>query len=222
MALIVKRLVFLANSRKPGGRCIAGREWIDESAGAWVRPIGDQENQAVSELERQYRGGREPSVLDIVDIPLLKPAPSSHQRENWTILPNRRWRRVSRLTYDYLDDLLDLYEPIWIDGFSSGSGLNNRVPEDDASQLEDSLRFIQVSDLQVEVRDYFGRRVQGQFSYHGSSYLLRVTDPICEDEYAGRPCGIYDVGEAYLTISLGESFDDGYCYKLIAAVIRPT
>ena len=221
MALIVKRLVFLANSRKPGGRCIAGREWIDKSAGAWVRPIGEQENQAVSVLERQYRGGREPSVLDIADVPLLKPVPSNHQRENWTIAPNRRWRKVSRLTYDYLDDLLDPCEPLWIDGFRSGIGLNNRVPEDDASQLEDSLRFIQVSDFQVEVQDYFGWRVDGHFTYHGASYLLKITDPIFEAAYDRRQARVYDVGEAYLTISLGESFD-GYCYKLIAAVIRPT
>ena len=216
-----KRVVCLANSRKGGDRCIAGREWVDETAGAWVRPIGDQENQAVSDLERQYRGGREPRVLDIIDIPLLEPVPSRHQRENWTISPDRRWRRVGKLTHDYLDDLLDSIAPLWIDGFSSGSGLNNRVPENVAGQLEDSLRLIRVSDLQVEVRDYFGRRVQGQFSFHGSSYLLRVTDPICEDDYVQRPEGNYDVGEAYLTISLGESYNDGYCYKLIAAVIRP-
>ena len=32
--------------------------------------------------------------------------------------------------------------------------------------------------------------------------------------------GEYELGESYLTVSLGEPFD-GYCYKLIAAVIEP-
>lgn len=35
-----KRIVVLANSRKPPGRCIAGIELIDGEPADWVRPVG--------------------------------------------------------------------------------------------------------------------------------------------------------------------------------------
>ena len=36
----VKRIVCLANSRKRGGRCVAGKELLaDGRAGGWIRPV---------------------------------------------------------------------------------------------------------------------------------------------------------------------------------------
>lgn len=63
------------------------------------------------------------------------------------------------------------------------------------------------------------RRVQGRFKYDGTEYRLWVTDPIYEKSYLARSDGQYEVGESYLTVSLGEPHNDA-CYKLIAAVIR--
>ena len=37
--------------------------------------------------------------------------------------------------------------------------------------------------------------------------------------YLAQPDGNYEIGECYLTVSLGEPFGDA-CYKLIAAVIE--
>jgi len=48
-----------------------------------------------------------------------------------------------------------------------------------------------------------------------------VTDPVIEREYLAKDDGDHGLGECYLTMSLGERSDDGYCYKLIAAVISP-
>jgi hypothetical protein len=45
-----------------------------------------------------------------------------------------------------------------------------------------------------------------------------VTDPIVERQYLAQPDGDHAVGEAYLTISIGEPYQD-YCYKLVATVI---
>ena len=33
--------------------------------------------------------------------------------------------------------------------------------------------------------------------------------------------GEYRIGEAYVTVSLAEPHEDGYSYKLVAAIIRP-
>ncbi len=63
------------------------------------------------------------------------------------------------------------------------------------------------------------RRAQARFSFDGNEYALWGTDPIIEREYLARVDGDYSLGESYLTISLGEPFE-GYCYKLVAAVIQ--
>jgi hypothetical protein len=49
-------------------------------------------------------------------------------------------------------------------------------------------------------------------------YWLWVTDPIAERRYLPESDGEYAVGEAYLTISIGEPYQD-YCYRLVATVI---
>jgi len=52
----------------------------------------------------------------------------------------------------------------------------------------------------------------------GDEYALWVTDPSYERSYLARPDGDYEIGESFLTISLGEPFND-CCYKLVAAII---
>ena len=63
------------------------------------------------------------------------------------------------------------------------------------------------------------RRVQGRFGHAGRQYALWVTDPVCERRYLAKLDGDYRFGRCFLTISLGEPFQE-HCYKLIAAVIE--
>jgi len=65
-----------------------------------------------------------------------------------------------------------------------------------------------------------GKKVRARFTYHDASYLLSVTDPVIERAYLLEDHGEYTLTDKalYLTVSLGEPFD-GYCYKLVAAVI---
>ena len=93
---IVKRILCLANSRKGGDRCIAGREILpDGRPGPWVRPVSSRANEAVSKRERRYRDGSEPRLLDVVDVPVIKAHPSEYQSENWLLDPGRRWERIT-------------------------------------------------------------------------------------------------------------------------------
>lgn len=91
---VVERLVCLANSRKLSGRCVAGKELIDEVAGPWVRPVSDRPKEEVSEDERQYEDGSDPRVLDIIDVPLTAPRPKAYQSENWLLEPEEYWKRA--------------------------------------------------------------------------------------------------------------------------------
>ena len=61
--------------------------------------------------------------------------------------------------------------------------------------------------------------MQGRFRHHGTEYHLWITDPLYEREYLAKPNGHYEIGESFLTVSLGEPFNDA-CYKLIAAIVE--
>ena len=222
----IKRIVCLANSRKRSGRCIAGKEILgDGRSGAWVRPVSDRATGEVSEDERQYEDGSDPSVLDVIDVPVLDAQPSSFQRENWLLDPKYYWSKIRSMTRNDLADFVDPATPLWVNGYRTYNGRNDRIPLDEADDLDSSLRLIKVDRLDLIVaqpgrafNDY-RRRVQGRFTYSDVDYWLRVTDPVYERRYLSQPDGNYEIGESYLTVSLGESYQ-GYSYKLIAAVIE--
>lgn len=222
----VKRIVCLANSRKTSGRCVAGKEWSGGAAGAWLRPVSGRTTQEVSLEERRYEDGTDPAVLDLIDVPLLNATPGSFQVENWLLDPEQYWRRVGRLPFDELPRLLDAPDKLWLNGFSTGAGLNDRTPEAEAQKLGGSLYLLKLDAATLKVfapgADFGNpkRRVQMRFRHNGIEYELWVTDPNVERRYLAKQNGDYDVGECYATTSLGEAHE-GYCYKLVAAVILP-
>lgn len=224
---VVKRIVCLANSRKRSERCIAGIEIDHDGKGVgWIRPISARPSREVSKYERQYRDGSDPRVLDIVNVPLLNPLPHEYQQENWLLDPKYRWERVGRLRWDELKRLADPPSPLWINSYHTLYGRNDKIPYEQAVRLKNSLRLLRVERLVLAVFSPYAafndtkRRVQGQFTHHGVEYRLWVTDPIYEVAYLAKPDGRYELGECFLTVSLGEPYQ-GDCYKLIAAIIEP-
>lgn len=221
-----KRIVCLANSRKHNGRCIAGIELIDRQPSHWVRPVSNRPGAEVSEYERQYPDGSDPRVLDLMEVPLLGPAPDGYQTENWLLDPESYWMPKGRVSWAQLAHFEDVEGPLWpSDAPSTFHGVNDRVRASEADRFDHSLRLIRVADLTIRVfapSAAFNnpkRRVQGRFTYLGLSYGVWVTDPVAERLYLGQPDGAYEIGDCYVTMSLGERSDDGYCYKLIAALI---
>ena len=225
-ATTVRRIVCLANSRKRGGRCVAGKELrADGKGGSWLRPVSARENEEVSLRERSYANGGDPEILDLIDVPLLNPRPKTYQRENWLLDPTRRWSRVGQANRADLHRLTDRDEPLWINGHSTHSGRNDRIPVGETAAIDNSLRLIRVDALTVTVSeparpsaDY--PILRGSFNHCGDEYNLRVTDAESENGSVELAYGDYHVGERYLVISLGEPYD-GYAYKLIATIIRP-
>ena len=221
----VKRIVCLANSRKLNGRCVAGIEFSGSETGEWIRPVSDREHGEVSEYERQYQDGSDPRVLYILDVPLLTPCPKGCQQENWLLDPDEYWVKIGRVTWNDLGRLAEPAAALWINGHSTYNGLNDKVPLSLADGLDSSLRLVHVNRATLSVfkpGEAFGnpkRRVQGRFTHHGTGYQLWVTDPRYERTLLGKPDGDYELGESYVTVSLGEPHNDA-CYKLIAAIIE--
>jgi hypothetical protein len=221
----VKRIVCLANSRKLNGRCVAGIELSGGRRVGWIRPVSAREHEEVSEYERQYEDGSDPRVLDIMDVPLLSPRPKGYQKENWLLDPDAYWVKIGRVAWGDLGAVADPVEPLWIDGHSTYNGQNDRIPLPFANTLVCSLRLVRVDQLALSVfkpGEAFGnpkRRVQGRFRHGGTEYRLWVTDPGYEREYLAKPDGDYEIGESFLSVSLGEPYNDA-CYKLIAAIMQ--
>jgi len=55
---------------------------------------------------------------------------------------------------------------------------------------------------------------------NGHQYRLTITDPKFEREHLKKSNGIYSVQHenVYMCVSIGEPYE-GYCYKLVAAII---
>jgi hypothetical protein len=224
----VKRIVCLANSKKMSGRCIAGREIREGSAGPWIRPVSNRQNEEVSENERQYKDGSDPRLLDVIEVPLLQPIPHACQTENWLLDPNRYWRRIGRANWNELQAYVEDPPMLWVTGSSTFHGAHDEIPLAEADRLPRSLYLIRVAGVDLHVfapQEAFGnpkRRVQVRFRHGGVMYRLWNTDPQIEREYLTREDGNYALGECCLTISLGEPYEkkgDYYRYKLVAAIL---
>jgi hypothetical protein len=185
-------------------------------SGIWVRPVSARPDGELLISEQRLADRSLPAVMDVIEVPVLKPAKTTHQRENWEIDRSRKWTRIRQVKMSSLSKLLDRPDSLWGTGSSGAHGLNDRLPGTDS--VDDSLYLIYVEDLRLEVVD---RKTRGRFTYGGEEYLLSVTDLQVESAYRDLP-GAHSIGAAYLTVSLGEPFGPGsYCYKFIAAVIRP-
>jgi hypothetical protein len=222
---VTKGLVCLANSRKYNGRCIAGIDIFDRS-NRWIRPVSNRPGEEVSEVERQYRDGTEPRVLDIISVRLARSRPKSFQQENWLLDDTARWQRGGRIGWHVLHTLEERSESLWVNDFHSSGGVNDRVPVEHERALVGSLKLIRVASVTIQVETPYSPSaskrltMRARFRHEGSVYTLRVTDPVYEQKFQVDGPGEYRLGESFLTVSLaGEEFE-GYFYKLVAAIIE--
>jgi hypothetical protein len=226
-----RRIICLANSRKPGGRCIAGKMYFQGKFGKWLRPVSAREGEELSEVERLVGLETEPAMLDVLEFSIITAKPSHHQTENWIINPKLGMQKVGGISPQDLMLVLDEPISLWIVGSSSKRGKNDFVPEDRIEEVTDSLLIINPTFFAIHVLtdDFVGRQsrqVRGEFSHNGVEYNLKITDPVVEIKYRAREDGIYKIQNALLTISLTEKiFRPRYnhsagFYKVIAGVIE--
>lgn len=222
---VVKSVVLLANSRKMQGRCLAGKLIGGDQPGGWIRPVGSGVAGAVLPDERQPTAGSEPALLDVLDFSLGERCGDNAHPEDWRLAPGFRPQRRDRMGWAALSAMLDPPGGLWVNGYHSTNGANDKIPVTKSDDLPGSLRLIRTHALKMVVYDAnladgdTKRHVRGMFKLASVTYALRVTDVAYEDEYLRRPNASYDIGECCLTISVGEPFN-GFRYKLIAAIIE--
>lgn len=214
--------ICLANSRKLGGRCLAGKKVGGIGGGSWIRPISGRRDEELSDSERQYAGRIEPRLLDVIQAEVTSRRPTLHQQENWLIDPSIPFVRVDHLSTAEIMPLVDPVSALWELGESSYNGVNDRFPEGLAGKYSDSLKLLDLVNLTIEVElPYNGNKhvVRGHFQHGDNEYSFRITDPSIEDIYIPKPTGEYEFGKCLVTVSLGEKPFEGYFYKFLAAVI---
>jgi hypothetical protein len=216
-----KIIICLAASRKPGGRCIAGKDASDKST--WIRPVSSGEEDAITNQQSCYSNGQLAQLLDIIEIPILKPYPTKHQRENFLVDSGKKWIKNGVFDKNDLNTLLDNPSQLWQDLNSSYNGENDRIPADRANEINQSLFFIQVKCkilVKIEGKDFDNphKKIRCFFKYQNIEYILPVTDTVIEQEYLSKPENEYDIGEKYICVSLGLEYD-GYLYLFVAAIL---
>ncbi len=220
----------LANSRKYGGRCLAG---IRLDTGQWLRPVSDLPGGELLPEHTCYPDGSQPRVLDRLELAVLAPAPRAHHPEDWIIAPGGHRPLGAGLDEQTARMVAGLLEA----GPEIFGNRGSRVPFEafQNGPLPASLALVRPLGLLLHIEekeegDCTRRKVRASFRHGGVEHRMAVTDPAWERALEKRPAGIVDPRELgllpdqelLLTISLSEPFGEvgqQSCYKLIAAMI---
>lgn len=227
MAPYQKTILSLANSRRPGGTCFAGKEFTNGQSSGWLRPVNSSNSGAISLQDRAYEDGNHADVLDIVRLTLKEPRAHDHHQEDHQIDPDYYWAKAGSATWQDVVNATDVVNgALWANEGSSFHGTNDKVTEATARKLTGSLYLIDPTNLYLDVgrESMFQggtvRKVRARFTYNGHPYNFVVTDEVVEKEYFAKKDGSYRVPQARLSISLAE-IKYGTAIKLAAAVITP-
>jgi hypothetical protein len=206
------QIICLANSKKYGDRCIAG---IETSTGKWIRPTSNLEYGQVPK-EMILVDGKEPRLLDILEIPLATTCPG-YEYENRSLLRGK-WQRIGKAA---IADLLQYCEQDIIH-----SQWQNSVP---FSYLEflpihqrRTLQLIRATKFKVSHYRDTGRWEASFFTACGQKMKGSITDLAAIDKLNQ---GVTFGNECLVIISLSQPWrkteaDELACWKLIAGVIE--
>jgi hypothetical protein len=215
-------MVCLANSRKYGGRCVAG---LRLDGGGWIRPVSHYEHGTLLWQHYTLANGQEAAILDIIRVPLAEPASEPFQPENWRLTAGRSQlvgRADDSVVRGVLLPALDAGPRLFGNSLDS-LGADNPPPSS-------SLALVEPLSIHWRIRTRYtgSRQTRARFQFSGSHYDLVVTDPRWEErlsvlEYGDHPAsaaGLSDQDRVLFCVSLGEPLEtNNRRYKLVAGVI---
>lgn len=217
----VKKIICLANSWKNKERCIAG---IDVDTGNWIRPVCNQrpyDNDGRVPRNIRLVEGREPELLDILEIPLADTGNNfEFESENLTILPGQ-WKLLGKAKPE------DVFKYCSNNSYILHNSVKYVYPSYLKSLLFEqrhTLQLIHVMNFDVEYNEETNKW-KGTLETADGQILreANITDPrFVEKLEQGYEITDYDY---LVTVSLGmpwkpDSWEgEKPCWKLIAGVI---
>lgn len=213
----------LAASRKFNGKCVAGVT----ADGMWLRPVGKASDGALTASECTLEDGSELGVLDVIELSTGKYRGTDIHPEDFelTSAPRRRLYRLSA------SDAAEVLDGLAVEGPEILGGTGDRISADEArDRRPGSLAVVRPESLQFRVKTGYRGYAQARamFTLAGAYYDLTLTDLEWEARVKAAGRMVHDHSDlsevpdstVYLTISLTEPFEDGVCYRLVAAVIE--
>ncbi len=204
---MTKDILILANSRKPGGRCIAGKT----SDGNWIRLVkpGGRSIPTYEAKNLNLLG-----LYNVDGLVMEEDLNNTYHTENHTY--ESYYLKSNVNSFEDLQNYLDNPDYIY-------RSIGRKLIKSEAERCGYSLLFVKVNNLVIEKKDVgYAEKPRCSFRYRNNDYYdFSLTEPSYEKYFEKSELGCkieYDV--AYLTISLGEIYKDGYAYKLVTAIMN--
>lgn len=194
---------------------------------------------AVPESQMSFALGHVPRLLEIIEIPLVKPVPLSDQPENWLIqLPVEAisWKSRGALAWQDVAKLVDKPDKLWSDQTNPRrvkSGYVRRMPKPASLYLikPERIQSVKVWTAPSQFEQTgTKRRRRTVLSYAGVTHELAIDDTELEDKYypqfpkLGEPpvCPkLRKPEETVICVSLALEHLDHFHYKIAAAFLEP-
>jgi hypothetical protein len=216
-------MIVMAFSQREGGRCIAG---IRSDGGGWLRPVSAIGSEELKRFEYMCEDGRDPSVLDRVNVPIGHPRPQPWQPENVVCVRGERWGFVGEggARERFVAQAFAQDEDTII-----GCSAKKKAVCEFEEGVDSSLTVVRPQDLLFDVSEH-GRyqriRPNAVFRLGPCKYDLAITDSVWRDRLTGLTPAMYTPAKAgvptgqavLLTVSLAAPYE-GSCYKLVAGII---
>ncbi|MFC1541580.1 hypothetical protein ACFL50_03920 [Candidatus Latescibacterota bacterium] len=207
----------MANSIRPGGRCVAG---IDIETGQWIRPVTEY-GGGIPE-SKTLINGQQLSVLDVVELDLNEAIFNTRFQCENQVIRDWNWKIVDRLKPQDVIKYCDNTCPIL---HCTGDKVAPSKLEKLAPQEWKSLQLIKP--LKVSLYDYLNfynkRRWRANFrDINENIYDLQITDTeTCNQLNTGKKLK----SDCLFTISMAGPLMPGgvkqeMCFKLVVAVIE--
>jgi len=208
-------VICLANSPKPGGRCVAG--YCSEIG--FVRLVADERGAALSRQETKLDTGVELNPLVSFWVELGHHVPLNFQPENWLLVPGSFEFAGAWAPTDDLSFLLDLCDdsPVLLEDDSPSVPMSwTKV-----NGFEQSLTLVHVHSPRFGSMKRADRNPRWfcEFTFDGQTYNLAVTDEQVKERIQDANGNLETASEWIFTISLGEPYK-GHHYKLVASAIE--
>jgi len=210
--------ICLADSYKKGGHCIAGKR---TDSLQWIRPVSQNVEEGLSDMQICYEDGSCPNLLDIIEIEAIQSVPSCHQTENWLFDETVKWKKVGVFTGD-LDTLVDTNTSFLSLASDSSKKMNCRIDSalSKTGQVNNSLLFLKIPQATVSVikknddpNDYTKDTILKFYN------TKQFEVPIKDRRNPYSTIGDYPIDTPkFITISLGLDYN-GYCYLLVAGIL---
>lgn len=219
--VLEKLIVILMKAQNEAGLCIAGKEIIGTKIGGWILPFKDNSSEGGN---FQFKDGEPPELLDIVKIRLgnqIIDPNQPYQTEIYELVGKTCLEKVGTYQKKNLEMLLDNVEALWINGYNSFNGTNNRIPHSIVMSIRSSLLCIKPENFLISVQAELDiRNVRAKFKFRGMQYCCTIIDEQIIEEFRHEEEGDFQISRKspYLCIKLGNLYKE-YCYKVVAGVI---